>query len=130
MFRYDTHLILSAVKPRHGKITVILNNMECYTSFAISDVTFIDSCQFMLSSLDKLSFILSKDQFRETSKHLESFYIQQPNQPQTNNVTEGEEEGEAMHIHEYYRKCPYQPQTLTPDPQYQIKEDLERSLSI
>ena len=25
---YNAHLILSAVKPRHGKITVIPNNME------------------------------------------------------------------------------------------------------
>ena len=64
---YDAHLILSAVKPRHGKITVISNNMECYTSFPINDVTFIDPCQFMLSSLDKLSSSFSKDQFRETS---------------------------------------------------------------
>ena len=45
--RYDAHLILSAVKPRHGKITVIPKNMECSTSFTINDVTFIDSCQFM-----------------------------------------------------------------------------------
>ena len=28
---YGAHLILSAVKPRHGKITVILSNMERYT---------------------------------------------------------------------------------------------------
>ena len=99
---YDTHLILSAVKPRHGKITVIPNNMERYTSLKINDVSFIDSCQFMLSSLDRLSSNLSKDQFRETRKYLESFYIQQPNQPQTNDVAESGEEGEAMHIHEDY----------------------------
>ena len=72
----------------------------------------------MLFSLDKLSSNLSKDQFRETRKYLESFYIQQPIQPQTNNVTEYEEESEA------YRKCPYQPPTLTPDQQRQIEEDL------
>ena len=85
---YDAHLILSAVKPRHGKITVISNNMERYTSFTINDVRFIDSCQFMLLSLDKLSSNLSKDQFRETRKYLESFYVEQRSNPQTNNVTE------------------------------------------
>ena len=56
-------------------------------SLKINDVTFIDFCQLMLPFLDKLSSNLSKDQFRETRKYLQSFYIQQPNQPQTNNVT-------------------------------------------
>ena len=55
----------------------------------------------MLSSLDKLFSNLSKDQFRQAWKHLQSFYIQQPNQPQTN-MTEGGQEGEAMHVHEVY----------------------------
>ena len=113
----DAHLILSAVKPRHGERTAIPNNMESYTSFTINDVTFRDSCQFMLSSLGKLSSNLSKDQFRETRKYLESFYVQQPNQPQTNNVTDGGEEGEAMHVHEDYQNHPYQPPTLTSDQQ-------------
>ena len=76
--------------------------MDCYTSFTTSDVTFIDSCQFMLSSLDKLSSNLSKDQFREARKYLKSFYVQQPNQAQTNNVTEDGEEGETMHTQEDY----------------------------
>ena len=61
----------------------------------------------MLSSLDKLSSNLSKDQFRENRKYLESFYVQQPNQPQINNVTEGGEEGETMHVHEDYWNQPY-----------------------
>ena len=95
--------IMSAVKPCHGKITVIPNNMEHCMSFTINGITLIDSCQFMLSSLDKLPSNLSKDQFRETRKYLESFYVQEPNQPQTNNVTEGREEGEAMYIHEDYQ---------------------------
>ena len=98
--------------------------MECYTSFTISDFTFIDPCQFILSSLDKLSDNLSKDRFKETRKYLESFYVQQPNQTQTNNVTEHEEEGEAMHVHEDYQNHHYQPPTLTPDQQQQIEEDL------
>ena len=121
---YGAHLILSAVKPLYEKITVIPNNMECYTSFTIIDVRFIDLCQFMLSSLDKLSSNLSKDQFRETRKYLESIYIQQPNQPQTNNVTEVGEEGEAMLIHEDYLSHPYQQPTFMPDQQQQIEENL------
>ena len=92
--------------------------------FTINGATFIEPCQFMLSSFDKLSSNLSKYQFRETRKYLESFYVQQPNQPQTNNVIEGGEEGEAMHIHEDYQNCPYQLPTLTPDQQQQIEEDL------
>ena len=73
---YDAHL-----KPRHGQITAILSNLERYASFAINVVNFIDWSQFILSSLDKLFNNLCIDQFRETKKYLESFYIQQPNQP-------------------------------------------------
>ena len=51
----------------------------------------------MLSSLNKLSSNLSKGQFRETRKYLDSFYVQQLNQPQINNATEGEKEGEVLH---------------------------------
>ena len=72
------------------------------------DVTFIDSCQFILFSLNKLSSNLSKDQFREIIKYLEPFYIHQPNQPQTNNVREGGEEGEAIHVNEDYGNHPSQ----------------------
>ena len=61
----------------------------------------------MLSSLDKLSSNLRKDQFTEIRKYLESFYVQQPNQTQTSNVTEDGEEGEAMHDHEDYWNHPY-----------------------
>ena len=78
----------------------------------------------MLSSLDKLSSNLSKDQFRETKKYLESFYVEQRNQTQTNNVTESGEEGEATHIYEDYQNHPYQLPTLTSDQQQQIEEDL------
>ena len=83
----NAHLALSAVKPRNGKITLFFNNMERHMSLKINDVTFIDFCQLMLPFLDKLSSNLSKDQFRETRKYLQPFYVQQPNQPQTNNVT-------------------------------------------
>ena len=111
------------VKLRHGKVTVIPNNMS-YTSLAINDVTSIDSCQFILSSLNKLSRNLSKDQFRETKKYLELFYVQQPNQPQINNVTKSRKEDEVIHVYEDYRSHPYQLPTLKPDQQPQIEKDL------
>ena len=66
---YDAHLILSAVQRHHGAVTCIPNTNEKYVSFTIGDVTFIDSCQFMLSSLDKLSSNLSE--FPETRKYVE-----------------------------------------------------------
>ena len=71
---YDPHLILSAVKPRHGEITVIPNNTERYTSFTIGDVTFIDSMQFMMSSLDNLFKNLKDDKLREILRYLKSSY--------------------------------------------------------
>ena len=72
----------------------------------------------MLYSLERLSSNLSKNQFSGTRKNLELFYFQQPNQPhqpQTNNMIEGGEEGEAMHVHEDYQNRPYQLPTLMTD---------------
>ena len=82
-------------------------------AFTINDVLFLDACQVMMSSISKLSSYLIKDQFRLTRKYLELFYFEQRNHPQTNNVTEGREEGESMHILEDYRNHPYHPSTLT-----------------
>ena len=98
-----------------GKNTAIPNNMECYISLKINEVIFIDSCPFMLSSLNKLSSNLNKDQFNQTRKYLQSIYVQQPNQSKANNVTEGGEEGETMQVNEDYWNHPSQPPTLTSD---------------
>ncbi|XP_066933765.1 uncharacterized protein [Clytia hemisphaerica] len=51
---YDAHLILSAVKARHGKVTCIPTNTEKYITFTIGDVRFIDSQQFMPLALETL----------------------------------------------------------------------------
>lgn len=70
---YDSHLILSAVKRRHGDISCIPNNMEKYTSFSVGGVTFLDSCQFMQSSLSQLTDNLRRNEsnnFHETRKYL------------------------------------------------------------
>ena len=71
---YDSHLLLSAVRPRHGHIEVIPSTNEKYISFTIGRVRFIDSFQFMLASLDKLTSNLSDEQFKETTSYLESSY--------------------------------------------------------
>ena len=51
---YDSHLIMQAISGTTGKITGIPDNTEKYISFSLGHLRFIDSAQFMLSSLDKL----------------------------------------------------------------------------
>ncbi|XP_033726725.1 uncharacterized protein LOC117316295 [Pecten maximus] len=52
---YDSHLIMQAIgKIGHKRLNCIPNNMEKYISFSLGCMDFIDSFQFMSSSLDKL----------------------------------------------------------------------------
>ena len=51
---YDSHLIMQAISETVGKITCIPNNTEKYVSFSLGQLRFMDSAQFMLSSLDEL----------------------------------------------------------------------------
>ena len=52
-------------------INIIPNNMEKYLSIMLGKhLTFIDSFQFMSSSLDKLVSNLPKESFKYTSKDL------------------------------------------------------------
>lgn len=67
---YDAYLILSAVKLQHGNISVIPNNTEKCTSFTIGDVTFIDSMQIMISSMEKLSKNLTDDNCYDNSNQI------------------------------------------------------------
>ena len=54
---------------RHLKINAIPNNMEKYTAFMLGNhLNFIDSFQFMSSSLDKLVSNLPKKAFKYTSE--------------------------------------------------------------
>ena len=64
--------MISAVKPRHGKVTVVPNNSEKYITFTIGDVTFKDSYAFTLSSLDSLVGNLTFDQLKSTRRWLEN----------------------------------------------------------
>ncbi|XP_021351034.1 uncharacterized protein LOC110448879 [Mizuhopecten yessoensis] len=70
---YDSHLIMQAVgKVSDKEIKCIPNNMEKYISFSIGCMDFIDSFQFMGTSLEKLIANLSeegKDTFEHMTQH-------------------------------------------------------------
>jgi hypothetical protein len=57
---YDSHLILKHYGDQSSKITCIPNNTEKYMAFSIDDLQFLDSFQFMNSSLDALVTNLAK----------------------------------------------------------------------
>ena len=74
---YDSHFIMQQIgeiAKKHGgkqdlNINAIPNNMEKYMAFMLgNNLTFIDSFQFMGSSLDKLVNNLPKDDLKYTSK--------------------------------------------------------------
>ena len=69
---YDGHLIMSALgvseAVQNQKISCIPNNMEKYMSFSIGQLQFIDSLQFMNSSLDRLSANLQTEDLIMTSR--------------------------------------------------------------
>ena len=71
---YDVHHIMSAAKSRHVDISVIPNTNEKYTSIKIGEVAFIDSFQFMPSSLDSLSKNPADDQCQEMMHYRKSDY--------------------------------------------------------
>lgn len=59
---YDSHLIIQAIKEHHNfQISVIANNIENFKTFSLDRFKFIDSFQFMASSLEKLTENLKKD---------------------------------------------------------------------
>ena len=64
---YNSHLIMQAISETVGKITCIHNNTEKYISFSLGQLRFIDSGQFMLSSVDKLVKACDKGDMRITT---------------------------------------------------------------
>ena len=74
---YDSHLIFSELDKFNVKIDVIPNGLEKYMAFFLNkNLVFIDSMQFMNSSLDKLVKNLSDEDFKYlveefSSKNLE-----------------------------------------------------------
>ena len=65
---YDSHMIFQKVQRRHGKIDVIPNNSERCISFTIGRLEFLDSMQFLSTSLDKLAKQLNENQFIHLNK--------------------------------------------------------------
>ena len=62
---YDSHLIFCELNKFDVKITVIPNGLEKYMTFFLNkNLVFIDSMQFMNSSLDKLVKNLSDEDFK------------------------------------------------------------------
>ena len=57
---YDSHLIMQKIGKFDGKVNVLSNRLEKYMAFIINNnLVFIDSMQFMNSSLDALDKYLS-----------------------------------------------------------------------
>jgi len=61
---YDGHLLMQAMAWVQGEISCIPNNTEKYISFSLGNLKFIDSLNFMMSSLD----VLVKDSTPEEMK--------------------------------------------------------------
>ena len=65
---YDCHLLMQAVRRRHGRIDVIPHNYERYLSFTIGRLRFLDSFQFLSYSLEALAKQMSASDFAYTTR--------------------------------------------------------------
>ena len=66
---YDSHFIMQEIGKFKQDINVIPNNMEKYMAFMLGrHLVFLDSFQFMSSSLDSLASNLPEDAFKYTSE--------------------------------------------------------------
>ena len=66
---YESHLIMQEIDKFDGKISVISNGLEKYMAFTINkNLVFIDSMQFMNSSLDELVKNVSDKVFKYLSQ--------------------------------------------------------------
>ena len=74
---YDSHLIFSDLNKFDVKISVIPNGLEKYMAFFLGkNIVFIDSMQFMNSSLDKLVKNLVDDDFKYLVKEFGHEYLE------------------------------------------------------
>ena len=70
---YDSHLIFSELNKFDAKISVIPNGLEKYMAFFLNkNLMFIDSMQFINSSLDKLAKNLSDEDFKYLVEEFDS----------------------------------------------------------
>ena len=70
---YDSHLIMQHLGGFDDRITCIANNMEKYISFSLGKLVFIDSLQFMNSSLENLVKNMKQSglkQFKHTNSEI------------------------------------------------------------
>ena len=51
---YDGHMLIRALKPRHGKVRVIPSNLDKYLALQVGKVIFLDSFQFAQQGWDSL----------------------------------------------------------------------------
>ena len=70
---YDSHLIMQELRKFNLEINVIPNGLEKYMSFTINNkLSFIDTFQFLSSSLNSLVKNLSKDDFKYLSQEFDN----------------------------------------------------------
>ena len=70
---YDSRLIMQKVGKFNLKINVITNGLKRYMTFSINNkLNFIDSFQFLGSSLDSLVKNLGKDNFKYLSQEFDN----------------------------------------------------------
>ena len=73
---YDSHLIMQELRKFNLKINVILNGLEKFMSFTINNkLNFIDSFQFLSTTLDSLVKNLGKDDFKYLSQELDNHVL-------------------------------------------------------
>ena len=65
---YDSHLIMKALQQKFGPVNVVPNNMEKYMSLSVGQTRFIDSMQFMSSSLADLANNLDPEEMNHTHR--------------------------------------------------------------
>jgi len=70
---YDSHFIMQEIGKFNMDINVIPNNMEKYMAFMLGKhLVFLDSFQFMSSSLDRLASNLTNESFKYTSEEFKN----------------------------------------------------------
>ena len=70
---YDSHLIMQELGKFNLKINAIPNGLEKYMGFTVNNkLGFIDSFQFLSSSLDSLVKNLTKDDFKYLSQEFDN----------------------------------------------------------
>ena len=74
---YESHLIFYELKNFDVKIDVIPNRLEKYMAFFLNkNLVFIDSMQFMNSSLKKLVKNLSDNDFKHLTQEFDSKHLE------------------------------------------------------